>query len=49
MFPPIGPLLATWGSGGDAGTGEAVWSFAGPVVLAGVLLAATGALRRRRA
>jgi len=48
-LPPIGPVLAAWSSDSDRGTAPAVWSFAGPVLLAGVFVAATVALRRRRA
>ena len=48
-LPPIGPVLAAWGSDRDRGTASAVWSFAGPVLLAAVLVAVTAVVRRRRA
>ena len=49
VLPPIGPVLAAWAGDTDRGTALVVWSFVGPVLLAGVLVAATAALRRRRA
>lgn len=48
VLPPIGPVLAAWGTGTDAPAVLAAWSLAGPVVLAGVLLACTVTVRRRR-
>ena len=49
VLPPIGAVLAAWAGDRDRGTASAVWSFVGPVVLAVVFVAATVALRRRRA
>jgi hypothetical protein len=48
-LPPIGSVLAAWGSGRDRGTAAEVWSFVGPVLLAAVLVTGTAALPRRRA
>lgn len=48
-LPPIGPVLAAWASGGNAGTAAAVWSLVGPVLFGVLLVACTAALRRRRA
>jgi hypothetical protein len=48
-LPPIGPVLAAWGSDRDRGTATAVWSFVGPALLAAALVACTAAVRRRRA
>jgi hypothetical protein len=47
-LPPVGPVMAAWGTGRGVPTGLAVWSLVGPVVLAGLLLACTVAVRRRR-
>jgi hypothetical protein len=48
-LPPIGPVLAAWGSDRDPGTAAEVWSFVGPALLAAVLVGCTAAVRRRRA
>lgn len=48
-LPPIGPVLAAWASDRDRGPTLAVWSLAGPVLLAAVLVGGTAAVRRRRA
>jgi hypothetical protein len=48
-LPPIGPVLAAWGSDRDRGTAAEVWSFVGPALLAAVLVGCTAAVRRRRA
>lgn len=47
-LPPAGPVLLAWGSGRPPGTGIAAWSFAGPAVVAALLVAGTARLRRRR-
>lgn len=47
-LPPAGPVLLAWGTGRPPGTAVAVWSFAGPVVVAALLAAGTVRLRRRR-
>jgi hypothetical protein len=44
--PPIGPVLAAWSGGATPGAASAFWSFAGPVLVTTVLLAATAAVRR---
>jgi hypothetical protein len=49
VLPPVGPVLAAWASDRDGGPALAAWSFAGPLLLAAVLVAGTAAVRRRRA
>lgn len=45
--PPIGPVLAAWSGDTTPGTATAIWSFAAPVLVTALLLAATAAVRRR--
>jgi hypothetical protein len=48
VLPPIGPVLAAWSGDANPGAAPAVWSFAGPLVVTAVLVAAAAAVRRRR-